>query len=58
MSKRQQAGKINRYVPIGAVSGLFVGLVVYAITQYVPALGFGVLFGVVAAIFVASSQKR
>jgi hypothetical protein len=58
MNKSQQPGNINRYVPIGAVSGLFVGLAVYAITQYVPALGFGVLFGVVAATFVASAQKR
>jgi hypothetical protein len=57
MSKGPRANP-NAYVPLGAIVGLFVGLIVYWVTGYLAALGFGVLFGVAAAMLLASSRNR
>jgi hypothetical protein len=56
MAKKRSEGT-NRYLVPGIVVGTLVGVVVYGMTQYPPAIAFGLRFGVVAAIFIGASQK-
>ncbi|HET6329134.1 MAG TPA: hypothetical protein VFG04_30905 [Planctomycetaceae bacterium] len=41
---------VGNYLVFGFIAGSFVGVFAYAATQWVPAIAFGPLFGVIVAI--------
>jgi hypothetical protein len=46
------------YLPLGIIVGSFVGVAVYGVTQYIPAIGFGPLLGLTVAIWMSRFLPR
>ncbi len=46
------------YLPLGVIFGSFVGVAVYGITQYIPAMAFGAFFGLIAGIMLTRFSPK